>query len=97
MIIGMIDKAIAQYVAPKSLLKAPLRFMMSNGMVKLFLSNSIIIGVKKLFHEATKLKIAIVAIAGFASGRMILLNILNSPQPSTRADSSRESEIVPIY
>lgn len=45
----------------------------------------------KLFQLPTKLKIDIVAIAGFTIGRAILLKIINSLQPSILALSSRES------
>ena len=86
-IIGTTEIAIPRYVAPKSLAYTPLKFAISIGSVNISLSNKRTIGTRKLFHEPTKLNIEIVAIQGVTSGNIILLNVLNSLQPSILAAS----------
>ena len=50
-------------------------------------------GRKKLFQSATKLKKKTSATTGFASGSATRRNVCSSPQPSTRAASSRSGGI----
>ena len=62
------------------------------GMVYLSLLVRRINGIKRLFQENTNVKIAWVAIAGFIIGRMILLKVLNSPDPSILAEFTMSNE-----
>ena len=58
------------------------------GMVYLLLSVSRMVGRKRLFQLETKQKMAWVAMAGFMMGSAMRLKVLNSPEPSIRAESS---------
>ena len=53
-----------------------------------------ILGTQELDQLATKQNMVCVAIAGFISGNMIWLKILNSPAPSILADSTTSLEKV---
>jgi len=62
------------------------------------LSESVMIsGQRKSFQAVTKEKIASVAIAGLANGKMIERRMRSSEAPSSRADSRIESGIVEMY
>ena len=89
---GKIENAIAAYTCPMLNFRksADLSCAIRIGRVFILSLCRIRAGVKQLFQELTKVKIACTAIAGFIRGRAMELNVRNSPEPSILAASIRE-------